>query len=77
VLVTFSALSASSLDVLVVYTTMGPEPLPWLMLRERLNLAIMRLVAAQGLSFAFPTQTLQLTGPAVDQHCAPSQGGKS
>lgn len=77
VLVTFSAFSASSLDVLVVYNTTGPDLLPWLMLRERLNLAIMRLVASHGLSFAFPTQTLQLTGPAVDQLLAPSKGGKS
>lgn len=62
VLVTFAALSASSLDVLVVYMTTTPDAMPWLMLRERLNLAVMRLVAAHGLSFAFPTQTLQISG---------------
>jgi MscS family membrane protein len=29
-------------------------------LRERINLKIMRAVAARGLSFAFPTQTLHV-----------------
>ena len=29
-------------------------------LRERINLRIMRAVAARGLSFAFPTQTLHV-----------------
>jgi MscS family membrane protein len=29
-------------------------------LRQRLNLAIMRAVAARGLAFAYPTQTLHV-----------------
>jgi len=77
VLVTFAAFSASSLDVLVVYMTTAPDALPWLMLREHLNLAIMRLVAAHGLSFAFPTQTLQINGFPPDVPAAGIKGGKS
>ena len=67
VLVTFTNLSASSLDILVVYTTVSPDALASLKLKERLNLAILRAVAARGLAFAFPTQTVQLDGPVAKQ----------
>jgi MscS family membrane protein len=36
-------------------------------LRERINLKIMRAVAARGLEFAFPTQTVLLDGPVARQ----------
>ena len=36
-------------------------------LRERLNLKIMRAVAARGLSFAFPTTVMHLDGPVAKQ----------
>jgi MscS family membrane protein len=62
VLVTFTNFSTSSLDVLVVYSTTNADALASLMLKEKLNLAIMRLVAAQGLAFALPTQLLQIDG---------------
>ncbi len=62
VVVVFTALSASSLDILVVYSTTSADALAALKLKERLNLAFMRAVAAQGLAFAFPTQTLMLQG---------------
>jgi MscS family membrane protein len=77
VLVTFANLSASSLDILVVYTTVGPDAAASLRLKERLNLAIMRAVAARGLAFAFPTQTVQLDGPVARQLAAGKGPGVS
>jgi MscS family membrane protein len=62
VLVTFQNLGASSLDILVVYMTKSADFALQLKLKERLNLAFMRAVAARGLAFAFPTQTVQLEG---------------
>lgn len=62
VVVVFSNLSASSLDILVVYVTVSADAMQWLLLKERMNLALMKAVAARGLSFAFPTQTVQLEG---------------
>jgi MscS family membrane protein len=38
--------------------------------RERINFKIMRAVAARGLSFAFPTQTVQLAGPVGEKLAA-------
>ncbi len=62
VVVAFTQLSASSLDILVVYATTSPDFAAHLKLKERLNLAFLRLVAARGLAFAYPTQTVQLEG---------------
>ena len=65
VVVNFTALGASSLEILVVYVATSPDNLAHLNLRERLNLAFMRAVTARGLAFAFPTRTLQLEGPVA------------
>jgi len=65
VVVAFSNLSASSLDILVVYTTVSADALASIKLKERMNLAVMRAVAARKLAFAFPTQTVQLAGPVA------------
>ncbi len=65
VIVTFTALSSSSLDIFIVYATVSPDAPASLKLKERLNLAFMRAVNARGLAFAFPTQTVQLMGPAA------------
>ena len=64
-MVNFTALGASSLEILVVYVATSPDNLAHLNLRERLNLAFMRAVTARGLAFAFPTRTLQLEGPVA------------
>lgn len=63
VVVAFNNYGASSLDILVVYLSVSPDFGVHLKIRERLNLAFMRAVAARGLAFAFPTQTVQLDGP--------------
>ena len=56
----FRDFSASSLDVWVVYQTKEPDFARHMVLRQRLNLAIMRAVEARGLAFAFPTQTVHV-----------------
>ena len=58
--VNFTGYSESSLDIGIVYFAANPDWQKHLDLRERVNLRIMRAVAARGLSFAFPTQTLHV-----------------
>jgi MscS family membrane protein len=65
VLVYFRDYGASSLDIWVVYLTRDPNLEKHLAVRQRINLAMMRAVAAHGLSFAFPTQTMHLDGPVA------------
>lgn len=67
VIVQFTNLGASSLDIWIAYQTLSPDFGKHLQLRQRLNLKFMRAVAARGLSFAFPTQTIQLDGPVARQ----------
>jgi MscS family membrane protein len=61
----FRDYGASSLDIWVVYLTRDPNLEKHLAVRQRINLAMMRAVAAHGLSFAFPTQTMHLDGPVA------------
>ncbi len=56
----FRDLNASSLDIWVVYVIKDPDFARHMAVRQRVNLAIMQAVAARGLSFAFPTQTLHV-----------------
>ena len=58
----FRDLSASSLDIWVVYETPDPDFPKHMTVKQRINLLIMRAVEARGLSFAFPTQTVHLAG---------------
>lgn len=67
VMVFFRDFSASSLDIWVVYETRDPDFQKSMALKQRINLAIMRAVEARGLSFAFPTQTLQLAGEVAQK----------
>lgn len=57
----FRDYSASSIDVWIVYIARDPDFTKHMSLRQHINLAIMRAVQARGLSFAFPTQTLELS----------------
>jgi MscS family membrane protein len=63
----FRDYAASSLDIWIVYVTKNPDLNLHLATRQRINLALMRAVAARGLAFAFPTQTVQLDGPVAKQ----------
>ncbi len=56
----FRDYNASSLDLWLVYVAKSPDFAAHMALRQRINLAIMRAVAAKGLSFAYPTQTLHV-----------------
>lgn len=63
----FRDLAASSLDIWVVYATRDPDFKKGMALKQKINLAIMRLVAARGLSFAYPTSVMHLDGPIAKQ----------
>jgi MscS family membrane protein len=58
--VNFTGYGESSLDLQLVYFSADPDWKKHMELRERINLQIMRAVAARGLSFAYPTQTLHV-----------------
>jgi MscS family membrane protein len=60
VVVNFADYAESSLDIQVIYFAANPDWVRHMMVRERINLKIMRAVAARGLFFAFPTQTLHV-----------------
>jgi len=62
----FRDFNASSLDVWLVYVVKSPDFSAHMKLRQRLNLAFMRAIEAQGLAFAFPTQVVQLEGPVAE-----------
>ncbi len=67
IVVSFSNYGPSSLDVQLVWFASDPDWVRHMALRERINLKIMRAVAARGLAFAFPTQTVQLAGPVAQK----------
>ena len=56
----FTGYGDSSLDIQIIYFAADPDWKKHMELRERINLKIMQAVAARGLSFAFPTQTLHV-----------------
>jgi len=74
VLVYFRDFAASSLDVWIVYLTKDGDFQRHMRTRQKLNLAFMRAVEARGLSFAFPTQTLQHEGEFVQRLVERSAG---
>lgn len=73
VMVYFRDYSASSLDLWVVYMAKSPDFQAYMRLRQRINLAFMRAVDARELSFAFPTQTLNLPLEIVERFSGPRE----
>jgi MscS family membrane protein len=67
VLVHFAEYGDCSLNIHLVFFAVDPDWGRHMDLRERINLKIMRAVAARGLEFAFPTQTVLLDGPVARQ----------
>lgn len=67
VMVFFRDFSASSLDIWVVYECVSPDFPKAMLVKQRINLAVMRAIQSRGLSFAFPTQTLQLAGEVAEK----------
>lgn len=70
VMVYFRDFSASSLDIWIVYEMPNPDFQRAMVVKQQINLAIMRAVEARGLSFAFPTQTIELAGPVAERLAA-------
>jgi MscS family membrane protein len=65
--VAFRDFSASSLDIWLAYEARDSDFRLGLQLRQEVNLALLRLVAARGLAFAYPTQTLEVAGPLLER----------
>ena len=61
----FRDFNASSMDLWLVYVVKHPDFAKHMAVRQRTNLAIIHAVAARGLAFAFPTQTMHLPEPLV------------
>ena len=59
----FTAFSASSIDIELEYDTPSPAFDPWYQARHEVGLAILRRFAAEGIEFAYPTQTTFTAGP--------------
>lgn len=68
--VNFLNYGAFSLDIQIIYFVANPDIKVSFATRERVNFAIMRLVAARGLSFAFPTQTVEFAGAVAEKLAA-------
>lgn len=56
----FRDYTASSLELWIVYVAKDPDFTKHMALRQRINLGLMRTVAARGLAFAYPTQTVHV-----------------
>jgi MscS family membrane protein len=69
----FRDFNASSMDIWIVYVVKSPDFPAHMRLRQRLNLAFMRAVAARGLAFAFPTQTVHLGEPTLGKLAGPAK----
>lgn len=67
VMVFFRDFGASSLDIWIVYEVPDPDFQNAMRVKQRINLAMMRAVEARGLSFAFPTQTVQFEGAVAER----------
>ncbi len=61
--VEFSDFGASSLDISVIYYAKQIDYAYYMATRRRVNLAIMRVVAARNLSFAFPSTSIYIETP--------------
>ena len=71
VMVFFRDFNASSLDVWLVYEIPDPDFKKHMAAKQRINLLVMRAVAARGLSFAYPTQTIELAGEVAERLAGP------
>jgi MscS family membrane protein len=72
--VNFLHFGACSLDIQIIYFIATPDIKVCFTARERINFALMRLVAARGLGFAFPTQTIEFSGAVAEKMVAARKG---
>jgi MscS family membrane protein len=70
ILVHFLNFGASSLDIQIIYYAADPDGIKTMDLRQEINLELMRLVEARGLSFAFPTKTIEFAGSIAERMAA-------
>jgi len=70
-LVSFTDFGESSLNILVYYFTVSTAWAEHLAAKQRINLAIMRLLEDMELSIAFPTRTVHLHSHAQDMAPSP------
>ncbi|MFM1748353.1 MAG: hypothetical protein RLZZ188_2019, partial [Verrucomicrobiota bacterium] len=63
----FREFGASSLDLWLAYELSEADFGRSLEIKQEINLAIMRAVEARGLAFAFPTRTVELSGPVAER----------
>lgn len=59
----FASFNASSIDIELEYDTPSPAFDPWYQARHEVGLAILRRFAAEGIDFAYPTQTSFTAAP--------------
>jgi len=67
IVVRFDGFGDSSLNIMVYYYTKATRLADHMATKERINLAIMRLLDQMGLSIAFPTRTLYLEGAVAER----------
>ncbi len=72
--VNFLNFGSFSLDIQIIYFVANPDIMVSFATRERINLALMRLVEARGLGYAFPTQTIEFSGSIAEKLAAARQG---
>ena len=59
----FFRFGPSSLDFEAVYFILSADYLPYMDIQQRINLGLMRELAALGVGFAYPTRTLRVETP--------------
>lgn len=67
ILVNFTDFGESSLDILVYYFTSTTKWLEHMDIRQRINIKIMKAIRARGLSIAFPSRSIYISGKANGQ----------
>ncbi len=68
----FHEFSASSLNIIMLYWYHPPKYWDYMVFNERLNMDILRRFNQEGISFAFPTQTIHLANaPTADPGAGP------
>ena len=78
IVVRFTEFGDSSLNILLYYFTAAVAFADHSAVKERINLAVMRLLDSMGLSIAFPTRTIYLEGKVAEtiaERLAPSKQG--
>ncbi len=72
----FNEFSATALNLMVIYWYQPPDFFKYMAFSERFNLELLRRFNAEGIEFAFPTQTLFLA-PDPKRGATPALGGPS